>query len=70
MNDFKVNGFKAAAVRSGIRGKDRLDMALIVCETPAVAAGLFTTSLVKAAPVLLDMERLADGRDRGRYLVV
>jgi glutamate N-acetyltransferase/amino-acid N-acetyltransferase len=62
MNDFKVNGFKAAAVRSGIRGKDRLDMGLIVCDRPAVAAGVFTTSLVKAAPVLLDMERLADGK--------
>ncbi|MFO7604955.1 MAG: bifunctional glutamate N-acetyltransferase/amino-acid acetyltransferase ArgJ [Desulfurivibrionaceae bacterium] len=64
MTDFKVNGFKAAAVRSGIRGKDRLDMGLIVCETPAVAAGVFTTSRVKAAPVLLDMERLASGRAR------
>ncbi|MFN2367422.1 MAG: bifunctional glutamate N-acetyltransferase/amino-acid acetyltransferase ArgJ, partial [Desulfurivibrionaceae bacterium] len=64
MADFKVNGFKAAAVRTGIRGKDRLDMGLIVCETPAVAAGVFTTSRVKAAPVLLDMERLASGRIR------
>jgi glutamate N-acetyltransferase/amino-acid N-acetyltransferase len=64
MHDFKVNGFKAAAVRSGIRGKDRLDMGLIVCDHPAVAAGVFTTSLVKAAPVLLDMERLASGRAR------
>jgi glutamate N-acetyltransferase/amino-acid N-acetyltransferase len=62
MNDLKVNGFKAAAVRTGIRGKDRLDMGLIVCDRPAVAAGVFTTSLVKAAPVLLDMERLADGK--------
>lgn len=62
MNDFNVNGFRAAAVRSGIRGKDRLDMGLIVCDQSAVAAGLFTTSLVKAAPVLLDMERLTDGK--------
>ncbi len=37
-------------------------MGLIVCDRPAVAAGVFTTSLVKAAPVLLDMERLADGK--------
>jgi glutamate N-acetyltransferase/amino-acid N-acetyltransferase len=64
MNDLKINGFKAAAVRSGIRGKDRLDMGLIVCEGPAVAAGVFTTSLVKAAPVMLDMERLAGGSAR------
>lgn len=58
-NTLSVQGFKAAAVKSGIRGKDRLDMALIVSETPAVAAGVFTTSLVKAAPVVLDQERLA-----------
>jgi glutamate N-acetyltransferase/amino-acid N-acetyltransferase len=64
MSELQVNGFKAAAVKAGIRGKDRLDMALIVCDHPAVAAGVFTTSLVKAAPVLLDMERLADGRAR------
>jgi len=39
-------------------------MGLIVCDRLAVAAGVFTTSLVKAAPVLLDMERLAEGRAR------
>ncbi|MFZ5776385.1 MAG: bifunctional glutamate N-acetyltransferase/amino-acid acetyltransferase ArgJ [Thermodesulfobacteriota bacterium] len=53
-----VQGFKAAAVKSGIRGKDRLDIGLIVSDRPATLAGVFTTSLVKAAPVLLDMERL------------
>ncbi len=53
-----VPGFKAAAVKAGIRGKDRLDMALIYSEKPAAAAGVFTTSQVKAAPVLLDMEHL------------
>ena len=64
MKDLQVQGFKAAAVKSGIRGKDRLDMGLIFSETPAVAAGVFTTSLVKAAPVLLDMERLSTGKAR------
>ena len=60
--DFSVQGFKAAAVNSGIRGKDRLDLALIVCDKPAVVAGVFTASLVKAAPVLLDMERCRTGK--------
>ena len=64
MSELQVNGFKAAAVKTGIRGKDRLDMGLIVCDHSAVAAGMFTTSLVKAAPVLLDMARLADGQAR------
>ena len=64
MKDLQVQGFKAAAVKAGIRGKDRLDMGLIVSEAPAVAVGVFTTSLVKAAPVLLDMERLENGTAR------
>lgn len=60
--NFSIQGFKAAAVKSGIRGKDRLDLALIVSDKPAVVAGVFTTSLVKAAPVLLDMERCKSGK--------
>ncbi|MBU0681725.1 MAG: bifunctional glutamate N-acetyltransferase/amino-acid acetyltransferase ArgJ [Proteobacteria bacterium] len=59
-----VPGFKAAAVKAGIRGKDRLDMALIYSEKPAAVAGCFTTSQVKAAPVLLDMEHLKSGSAR------
>ena len=59
-----VQGFRAAAVKSGVRGKDRLDLGLIVSDVPAMAAGVFTTSLVQAAPVLLDLERVAGGRAR------
>ncbi len=64
MNDseFQVQGFRAAAVKSGIRGKDRLDLGLIVSDRPAAVAGVFTTSLVKAAPVLLDQARCKGGR--------
>ncbi len=58
----RVKGFSAAAVEAGIRYRDRLDLGLIYSEVPAVAAGVFTTNLVKAAPVLLDMERLRQGR--------
>lgn len=56
-----VPGFKAGAVKAGIRGKDRLDLGMIYSEVPAAAAGVFTTNRVKAAPVLLDMERLKEG---------
>ncbi|PLX50724.1 MAG: ornithine acetyltransferase [Desulfobulbaceae bacterium] len=59
-----VPGFQAAAVKAGIRGKDRLDMGLIFSEKPAAVAGVFTTSQVKAAPVLLDMEHLKKGSAR------
>ena len=58
----KINGFSAAAVEAGIRYEDRLDLGLIFSEVPAVAAGVFTTNKVKAAPVLLDMERLGQGK--------
>jgi len=54
-----VDGFTYSAVSAGIRKKDRLDLGLIFCEKPAVAGGVFTTSLVKAAPVLLGMEKIA-----------
>jgi len=60
--DLRVQGFRAAAVAADIRYKNRPDLGLIVCDRPAAAAGVFTTSRVKAAPVLLDMQRLADGR--------
>ncbi len=59
---FEIQGFRAAAVKSGIRGKDRLDLGLIVSDIPASAAGVFTTNRVKAAPVLLGRERLQGGR--------
>ncbi|NOR11374.1 MAG: bifunctional glutamate N-acetyltransferase/amino-acid acetyltransferase ArgJ [Desulfovibrionaceae bacterium] len=57
-----VPGFKAGAVNAGIRGKDRLDVGLIFSKVPAAAAGVFTTSRVKAAPVLLGMENLKEGK--------
>jgi glutamate N-acetyltransferase/amino-acid N-acetyltransferase len=60
--DLRVDGFLFGAVKSGIRGKDRLDLALIYCTHPASAAAVFTTSQVKAAPVLLGIERIKSGR--------
>ncbi len=59
-----IQGFQAGAVQAGIRGKERLDLGLIVSEAETMAAGVFTTNLVKAAPVLLDMEHLQAGRAR------
>ena len=62
MTHIHVPGFKAGAVKAGIRGKDRLDVGLIFSKVPAAAAGVFTTSRVKAAPVLLGMENLKEGK--------
>lgn len=49
-----AKGFKAASTAAGIKYKDRKDMAMIYSEVPCVAAGTFTTNIVKAAPVKWD----------------
>ena len=51
-----AKGFLAADTAAGIKYKDRTDMAMIYSEVPAVAAGTFTTNVVKAAPVKWDQE--------------
>jgi glutamate N-acetyltransferase / amino-acid N-acetyltransferase len=56
-----VKGFLTSAVEAGIRYKNRLDLGLIYSEKPAVTAGVFTTNRVKAAPVVIDIERLKQG---------
>jgi glutamate N-acetyltransferase/amino-acid N-acetyltransferase len=53
-------GFQASGVHCGIK-KSRPDLALIVSEKQAAAAGVFTSNLVKAAPVLVTMEHLKSG---------
>ena len=49
-------GFMAAGVEANIKYKNRLDMAMIFSKVPTVSAGVYTTNLVKAAPVLWDRE--------------
>ena len=49
-----AKGFQAAAAAAEIKYKGRTDMAMIYSETPCVAAGTFTTNVVKAAPVKWD----------------
>lgn len=50
-----AKGFMAAGVKAGIK-KEKKDMAMIYSEVPCVAAGTFTTNVVKAAPVKWDQE--------------
>jgi len=56
-----VKGFSAAAVCAGIKKNGKKDLALIVSDTPAAAAGVFTKNRVQAAPVRLDKQRLSSG---------
>jgi glutamate N-acetyltransferase/amino-acid N-acetyltransferase len=44
-------GFRAGAVKSGIKPSGGLDLALLVADGPCAAAGTFTTNRVCAAPV-------------------
>ncbi|MBI5379467.1 MAG: bifunctional glutamate N-acetyltransferase/amino-acid acetyltransferase ArgJ [Nitrospirae bacterium] len=64
----RVPGFRTAGIAAGIKKAARRDLALLVSDAPAHAAGVFTTNRVKAAPVLLDMERIRSGR--GQAVVV
>jgi glutamate N-acetyltransferase/amino-acid N-acetyltransferase len=56
-------GFRAAAVAAGIK-PGRPDLALVASDAPATAAGVFTTNLAQAAPVLVSRAHLAAGRAR------
>ncbi len=51
-----AKGFLSAATAAGIKYKDRMDMAMIYSQKPCVAAGTFTTNIVKAAPVKWDQQ--------------
>lgn len=55
-------GFEAAAVHAQIKaGSQKDDMALVYTKTAAAFAGVFTTNVVKAAPVQWDMGLVAEG---------
>ena len=53
------NGFFCGGLHSGIaKNKDKNDLALFYSDSPCTVAGMFTGSLVKAAPVLIDIDRI------------
>jgi glutamate N-acetyltransferase/amino-acid N-acetyltransferase len=56
-----VKGFMAAGIVAGIKKSGAKDLGLIVSSVPASVAGVFTKNQIKAAPVVLDMERVAAG---------
>jgi glutamate N-acetyltransferase/amino-acid N-acetyltransferase len=58
-----VAGFRFAGVRCGIKRRGP-DLALLVSDRPASAAGVFTQSTVPSAPVVVSRARLRAGRAR------
>lgn len=55
-----AEGFRAAGVSSGIKNNGALDMAMILSDVPCIAAAVFTTNKVKAAPVKYCMNALKE----------
>src|SRR5258708_14234807 len=62
-------GFRFAAVEAGIRKQGGPDLALIVSDAPASAAGTFTTNRAVAAPVTLSSKNLRASRGRAWVIV-
>jgi glutamate N-acetyltransferase/amino-acid N-acetyltransferase len=63
-------GFRAAGARAGIKATGDLDLALLVSDTPANAAALFTTNRVQAAPLIVSREHLARSGGVARAIVI
>jgi len=53
-------GFRAAGIHCGVK-REKPDLALLVCDAPASAAGVFTTNKVKAAPVRYSQRAITGG---------
>ena len=61
-----ATGFSASGVHCGIRkNKTKRDLALIYSSVPASAAAVYTTNLVKGAPLVVTKQHLADGTVEG-----
>ena len=60
-----AKGFKATGLEVGIKGElnGKKDMAMIFCDGPCMAAGTFTSNLVKAAPVKWDRKTIDESGD-------
>jgi len=60
-----AKGFTAGGVHCGIRkNRTKLDLGLIYSDCPAAAAAVYTTNLVKGAPIAVTKAHIADGYAR------
>ena len=58
-----AKGFTASGVHCGIRkNRTKKDLALIFSEVPASAAAVYTTNLVKGAPLTVTKKHISDGK--------
>jgi glutamate N-acetyltransferase/amino-acid N-acetyltransferase len=64
-------GFRSAALHCGIKAKTgALDLTVLAADGPASAAGIFTTNLAVAAPVIVSKRHLARSKGLARAIVV
>ena len=61
-----AKGFRAAGIHVGVKthNPEKKDLAMIVADQDCAAAAVFTTNVVKAAPIHVSRAHLADGRAR------
>ena len=58
-----AKGFSASGVHCGIRkNRTKKDLSLIFSEVPAAAAAVYTTNLVKGAPLIVTKEHIKNGQ--------
>ena len=58
-----AQGFKANGIHCGVRkNRDKKDVALIVSDVLCNAAGVYTTNLVKGAPLIVSKDHLKNGK--------
>ncbi len=57
-----AKGYKASGIHCGIRkNRDKRDLSLIYSEVPASCAGVYTTNLVKGAPIAITKKHIENG---------
>jgi glutamate N-acetyltransferase/amino-acid N-acetyltransferase len=62
-------GFRASGLHCGIKANGKPDLSLIVSDSPASAAGVFTVNLAKAAPLYLCQDHLAASHGRASAIL-
>jgi glutamate N-acetyltransferase/amino-acid N-acetyltransferase len=63
-------GFRAAGVACGIKANGKPDLSLLVSDSEASAAAVFTTNVAQAAPILVSREHLLQAHGRAKAVVV
>lgn len=54
-------GFKASGIAAGLKGNDKLDVGLVVSDTPANVAGVYTSNLVKGHSLVRSIDIIKSG---------